>query len=331
MSKKQADPTRVESSLLSVDGLRKDGRRVHEHREVTAELSAATLGKSNSSPMLAVSASSFHHADGSCHYSCGPSELAVRVFGMREVINRTEARAEAAVVTCDVVVPPFASSRGGASQRGQGGAPAGTQRLLISTSSAVGSKRSFHQVQQEEVRAAGGKSAPEMEQFIIDLVSDVVLLSQFPSSRCHIEIIVLSEQSASPAVHRAACANATMLALADANVPMVDLALSVAVAVVDRHAVVDPAWHEAKGTAGTPIVFLSFLAHQCMAHRSARIAQPPVLRSAFEGASKLTLEDLEAMVDAGARAVAEILAPAAVQLLKAQTAQRAARPFEVTR
>eukprot|EP01127_Copromyxa_protea_P003214 TRINITY_DN13066_c0_g1_i1.p1 TRINITY_DN13066_c0_g1~~TRINITY_DN13066_c0_g1_i1.p1 ORF type:complete len:247 (-),score=41.89 TRINITY_DN13066_c0_g1_i1:7-747(-) len=77
--------------LVSPEGLRIDGRRPNEVRQLMIKMGL------------------FNRADGSCYYEQGNTKVLVAVYGPREVTHSARAKHDRAVINCEYNMAPFST------------------------------------------------------------------------------------------------------------------------------------------------------------------------------------------------------------------------------
>eukprot|EP00252_Welwitschia_mirabilis_P024609 TRINITY_DN7351_c0_g1_i2.p1 TRINITY_DN7351_c0_g1~~TRINITY_DN7351_c0_g1_i2.p1 ORF type:complete len:214 (-),score=37.06 TRINITY_DN7351_c0_g1_i2:87-728(-) len=185
--------------FISPEGLRRDGRRPLELRQLNAKVGVVDK------------------ANGSAIFEMGNTRVMVAVYGPREVQMKGQQVHDHALVRCEYSMANFSAG----------------DRL-----------RHFK----------GDRKSTEMAIFIRQTMEAIILTHQLPRSQIDIFVQVLQSEGGT----RSTCINATILALADAGVPMKDLVASCTAGYLNSTPILDLNYEEEVG--GGPIVTVGVMA-----------------------------------------------------------------------
>mmetsp|Transcript_4632 Transcript_4632/g.7862 ORF Transcript_4632/g.7862 Transcript_4632/m.7862 type:complete len:248 (-) Transcript_4632:222-965(-) len=150
--------------FVSPEGLRVDGRRPAELRQLRCKMTPVPAG------------------DGSAFLEMGNTKVLAVVYGPHEPTQRSARDPDRAVITCEYQMASFAT----------------------------GERRK---------RGKGDRQSVELASLLRQTLESVILTELYPQTQIHCFVQVLQSDGGA----RAACFNATVLALADAGVAMRDL------------------------------------------------------------------------------------------------------------
>lgn len=183
---------------VSPEGLRLDGRRPMEMRQIRAELGAIAK------------------ADGSALFEMGNTKVTAAVYGPREVENRSQQLNDRALVRCEYGMANFSTG----------------DRMR---------------------KPKGDRRSTEISLVIRQTLEACIMTHLMPRSQIDVFVQVLQADGGT----RSACINAATLALADAGIPMRDLATSCSAGYLNSTPLLDLNYVE--DSAGGPDVTVGIL------------------------------------------------------------------------
>ncbi|KAJ0100879.1 hypothetical protein Patl1_06580 [Pistacia atlantica] len=216
-------PHLIEMEYVSPEGLRLDGRRPMEMRQLRAEIGGVAK------------------ADGSAMFEMGNTKVIAAVYGPREVQNRSQQITDQALVRCEYSMANF--STGDRMRK-----PRVTVYKLL-TCIELGGKLSGKLT----VHAPGYGRSTEISLVIRQTMEACILTNLMPHSQIDIFVQVLQADGGT----RSACINAATLALADAGIPMCDIVTSCSAGYLNSTPLLDLNYVE--DSAGGPDVTVGIL------------------------------------------------------------------------
>ncbi|WMV11533.1 hypothetical protein MTR67_004918 [Solanum verrucosum] len=198
---------------VNPEGLRLDGRRPMEMRQLRAEIGVVS------------------RADGSASFEMGNTKVIAAVYGPREVQNRSQQMNDQALVRCEYSMANF--STGDRRRKTKGDRTGGGKRtvipalncsyLVVQKMEGIQSTNGYWMDKKTYSIGVGfsGRST-EISLVIRQTMEACILTHLMPRSQIDIYVQVLQADGGT----RSACINAATLALADAGIPMRDLVTS---------------------------------------------------------------------------------------------------------
>ncbi|KAJ6972452.1 hypothetical protein NC653_032897 [Populus alba x Populus x berolinensis] len=252
--------------FVNPEGLRLDGRRPMEMRQLRAQIGAVAK------------------ADGSAVFEMGNTKVIAAVYGPREVQNRSQQINDQALVRCEYSMANF--STGDRRRK-----PKGDSTNIACENAIFGCTNHWFMfvmcfvMANESIR----RRSTEISLVIRQTMEECILTNLMPRSQIDIYVQVLQADGGT----RSACINAATLALADAGIPMRDLVTSCSAGFLNSTPLLDLNYVE--DSAGGPDVTVGILPKLDKVTLLQMDAKLPI--DTFENVMQLAVEGCKAIAN----------------------------------